>query len=187
MGNASQINRSRNSVRVERKSDLNESDLGEVYCTLINTQHYHKYYLIGRWHTFSHVMQNIIVAMTVKWSCFTLIVRWSRKVAHHPTRSAYAHILNLSNHSMKIIPGLLLCWMNIFVTFQSRVFFAWSQAFAGISLASSGLMTSPPRSYVRLDDDHMTPVVHRRWRDLMPLVAVHDRLSYFYGFSHFSL
>ena len=31
MGNASQINRSRNSVRVERRSDLNESDLGEVY------------------------------------------------------------------------------------------------------------------------------------------------------------
>ena len=33
MGNASQINRSRNSVRVERRSDLNESDLGEVYCS----------------------------------------------------------------------------------------------------------------------------------------------------------
>ena len=33
MGNASQINRSRNSVRVERRSDLNEADLGEVYCT----------------------------------------------------------------------------------------------------------------------------------------------------------
>ena len=32
MGNASQINRSRNSVRVERRSDLNESDLGEFYC-----------------------------------------------------------------------------------------------------------------------------------------------------------
>ena len=32
MGNASQINRSRDSVRVERRSDLNESDLGEVYC-----------------------------------------------------------------------------------------------------------------------------------------------------------
>ena len=34
MGNASQINRSRNSVRVERRSDLTESDLGEVYCRL---------------------------------------------------------------------------------------------------------------------------------------------------------
>ena len=33
MWNASQINRSQNSVRVERISDLNESDLGEVYCT----------------------------------------------------------------------------------------------------------------------------------------------------------
>ena len=33
MGNASQINRSRHSVRVERRSDLNESELGEVYCT----------------------------------------------------------------------------------------------------------------------------------------------------------
>ena len=32
MGNSSQINRSRDSVRVERRSDLNESDLGEVYC-----------------------------------------------------------------------------------------------------------------------------------------------------------
>ena len=36
MGNASQINRSRNSVRVERRSDLNESDLGEVYCILFD-------------------------------------------------------------------------------------------------------------------------------------------------------
>ena len=35
MGNALQTNRSRNSVRVERRSDLNESDLGEVYCTFI--------------------------------------------------------------------------------------------------------------------------------------------------------
>ena len=34
MGNASEINRSRDSVRVERRSDLNESDLGEVYCKL---------------------------------------------------------------------------------------------------------------------------------------------------------
>ena len=41
MGNASQINRSRNSVRVERRSDLNESDLGEVYCTLLKVvSHY---------------------------------------------------------------------------------------------------------------------------------------------------
>ena len=32
MGNVSQINRSRNSVRVEQRSDLNESDLDEVYC-----------------------------------------------------------------------------------------------------------------------------------------------------------
>ena len=40
MGNASQINRSRDSVRVERRSDLNESDLGEVYCicTLFDIQ-----------------------------------------------------------------------------------------------------------------------------------------------------
>ena len=35
MGNPSQMNRSRNSVRVEKRSDLNESDLGEVYCILI--------------------------------------------------------------------------------------------------------------------------------------------------------
>ena len=35
MGNASQINRSRNSVRVERRSDLNEPNLGEVYCICI--------------------------------------------------------------------------------------------------------------------------------------------------------
>ena len=34
MGNASQINRSQDSVRVERRSDLNESDLGEVYCII---------------------------------------------------------------------------------------------------------------------------------------------------------
>ena len=40
MGNASQINRSRNSVRVERRSDLNESDLGEVYCIYLLFVHY---------------------------------------------------------------------------------------------------------------------------------------------------
>ena len=33
MGYASQINHSQNSVRVERRSDLNDSDLGKVYCT----------------------------------------------------------------------------------------------------------------------------------------------------------
>ena len=38
MGNASQINRSRNSVRVERTSDLNESDLGEVYCIIMSSE-----------------------------------------------------------------------------------------------------------------------------------------------------
>ena len=77
---------------------------------------------------------------------------------------------------------------NIFVTFQSQFFFAWSQAFAGISLASSGLMHSPPRSCDRLDDDHMT-AVYRGWGELIPLVAAHDRLSYFNfdGCSHFSL
>ena len=32
MGNASQINRSRDYVRVEQRSDLNDSNLGEVYC-----------------------------------------------------------------------------------------------------------------------------------------------------------
>ena len=37
------------------------------------------------------------------------------------------------------------------------------QAFASISLASSGLLVSPPRSCDRLDDDHMTAVVRHRW------------------------
>ena len=52
--------------------------------------------------------------------------------------------------------------MNIFVKFHSRFFFAGSQAFVDIPLASSGLMGSPPRSCDRLDDDHMTAVVRRR-------------------------
>ena len=62
------------------------------------------------------------------------------------------------------------------------------QAFTGISLASSGLLVSPPRSCDRLGDDHMTTVVHRIWGELNPLVAVHGPLSYinFDGFSHFS-
>ena len=48
---------------------------------------------------------------------------------------------------------------------------------------------NPPRSCDRLDDDHMTAEVHRRWGELVPLVAVHGRLSYFDfdGFSHLSL
>ena len=32
MGNASPMNHSRNSIRVERRFDLNEFDLGEIYC-----------------------------------------------------------------------------------------------------------------------------------------------------------
>ena len=50
-------------------------------------------------------------------------------------------------------------------------------------------MPNPPRSCDRLDDDHMTADVHRRWGELIPLVAVHGRLSYFDfdGFSHLSL
>ena len=35
MRNASQINHTRNSVRVERSSDLDEFDLGAVYCIFI--------------------------------------------------------------------------------------------------------------------------------------------------------
>ena len=48
-----------------------------------------------------------------------------------------------------------LCHVNIFVILQSRFFFAWSQALAGISLALSGPMASPPRSCDRVDDDHI--------------------------------
>ena len=61
--------------------------------------------------------------------------------------------------------------MNIFVPFQGQFFFAWSQSFAGISLASSGLMASSPRSCDRLDDDHMTAVVHHRGVVLVSLVT----------------
>ena len=48
MGNASQVNRSRNSVRVERRSDLNKSDLGEVYCIFVIYMHTHTYTHVGR-------------------------------------------------------------------------------------------------------------------------------------------
>ena len=54
-------------------------------------------------------------------------------------------------------------------------------------------MPHPTRSRDRLDDDHMTTEVHRRWvgggGEIVPLVAVHGRLSYFNfdGFSLFSL
>ena len=50
-------------------------------------------------------------------------------------------------------------------------------------------MPNPSRSRDRLDDDQMTVEVHRRWGgELVPLVAVHGRLSYFNfdGFSHLS-
>ena len=36
-------------------------------------------------------------------------------------------------------------------------------------------MPHPPRSCDRLDDDHMTAEVHRRWGELVPLVAVHGQ------------
>ena len=68
--------------------------------------------------------------------------------------------------------------INIFVTFQS-LYFAWGQAFAGILLASSDLLGGPSRSCDRLDDDHMTAVVHSRREELVPLVAAHGRLFYF--------
>ena len=56
--------------------------------------------------------------------------------------------------------------MYFLVTFQSLCT-RLVKAFAGISLASSGLRVSPPRSCDRLDDDHMTAEVHRRWRELV--------------------
>ena len=46
--------------------------------------------------------------------------------------------------------------LNIFVTSQSQLFFA-SQAFAGISLASSGRMARLPRSRDRLDEASEMP------------------------------
>ena len=48
MGNASQINRSRNSVRAERRSDLNESDLGEVYCKSIKVRNTSRVPVVGQ-------------------------------------------------------------------------------------------------------------------------------------------
>ena len=47
---------------------------------------------------------------------------------------------------------------------------------------------NPPRSCDPLDNDHVTTEVHRRWGELVSLVVVHGRLSYFNfdGFSHFS-
>ena len=47
-------------------------------------------------------------------------------------------------------------WNGYFFTFQGQIFSVWAQSFAGISIASSGLMTRPPRSCDRLDDNHMT-------------------------------
>ena len=88
-------------------------------------------------------------------------------------------------------PGMSTTYvLNIFsLPFIQSLCFRLVQAFAGISLASSGLLASPMRSRDRLDDDQMTAVVHRRRGELVSLVAVHGRLSYFNfdGFSHFSL
>ena len=38
-------------------------------------------------------------------------------------------------------------------------------------------MARPPRSCDRLDDDHMTAVVHHRWGELVPMVVVHGGLA----------
>ena len=64
-----------------------------------------------------------------------------------------------------------------YISYLSESLFRLWLAFAYISHASSG--PNPPRSCDRRDDDHMTAVVHRRWGELVPLFAVHDRLSYF--------
>ena len=57
--------------------------------------------------------------------------------------------------------------------------FYFAASFHVIWHVSSGLLGSPPRSCDRLDDDHMTAILHRRWGELVPLVVVHGRLSYF--------
>ena len=38
-------------------------------------------------------------------------------------------------------------------------------------------MARPPRSCDRLDDDHMTVVVHRRWGELIPLAHKHHKIT----------
>ena len=50
-------------------------------------------------------------------------------------------------------------------------------------------MHHPLRSGDRLNDDHMTAEVHRRWGEIVPLAADHGRFFIFNfdGFSHFSL
>ena len=61
------------------------------------------------------------------------------------------------------------------MTFHSLCF-NLVRTFAGNSLASSGLLLSPPTSRDHIDDDHMTAVDDRRWeRELVPRVTNHDR------------
>ena len=50
---------------------------------------------------------------------------------------------------------------------ESFLWLGW-QAFASLTLASSGLLVGPLRSCDCLDDDHMTAVGHRRWEELVP-------------------
>ena len=87
MGNASQINRSRNSVRVERRSDLNESDLGEVYCT---------YILLDISVVNSHA--------TLAYECELLAVTWHYlpSVRLDNARSAVAHLLRVLILSLRL-------------------------------------------------------------------------------------
>ena len=76
----------------------------------------------------------------------------------------------------------------MFVTFQSLGFFASGKLLNTSRILLQAYVPHHPRSRDRLDYDHMTAEVHRRWGELVHLVAVHGRLSYFNfdGFSHFS-
>ena len=74
----------------------------------------------------------------------------------------------------------------MFVTFQSLGFFASGYLSNTSRILLQAYVPHPPRSRDRLDYDHMTAEVHRRWGELVPLVAVHGRLSYF-NFDGFSL
>ena len=74
------------------------------------------------------------------------------------------------------------------VTFQSLYVLLGGKLSHAPCMLLQAYVPNPPRSCDHLDDDHMAAVVHRRWEELVPLVVVHGRLSYFNldGFSHFS-
>ena len=118
MGNASQINRSRNSVRVERRSDLNESDLGEVYCISSGPSKRAALKTAGE-----EVSDALLVAMIIKGlpQPFSTFSALTSQNTEEPTVTEFKVALSSYEETMKARGGTTADDDQVLYTAQSNV------------------------------------------------------------------